>query len=89
MSRYNVKVVKGDRHVVYPCDYYEVTEVREDCFAAKENLAIVGRTFELREPNRVVRQPEDGERVHVMNNNGDTIANYWWPPKAAAKQEVA
>jgi hypothetical protein len=58
---------------MYPCTHYAVETVEADSPAATLGLGTPGIRVELSPGGRVLRLPEDGERIYVMNARGDTI----------------
>lgn len=66
-----IKVVNGKQETVKPMRYphYTVTHLSD------------GLLMELGTKGPTIRLPDDGEAIFVMNDKGDTIDSYRWPPK--------
>jgi hypothetical protein len=86
-----VKVVRqdGSSSEVFECHHYTVTQVSEEGVAVRLGLDVAGIRLELtnREKGKdtqtiaTLQLPEDGEVAYIMNDGGDTIDSYRWPPK--------
>ena len=71
---YSIKVKRGtDYEVSYPCTHFAVTRYPE---GSEYGTGIV---FELVNPNRMVKLPDDGDTVYVMNALGNTVGTYRYP----------
>ena len=80
----------GDAFEVYPCGHYTVTHVHEGSQAIERGLETSpGVRLDLSNPHRTLRLPQDGTVAYVMNDRGDTIDTYRWPPRAARDGEPA
>lgn len=72
----------GDAFEVFPCGHYTVTHVHEGSQAIARGLeASPGVRLDLSNPSRTLRLPQDGTVAYVMNDRGDTIDTYRWPPR--------
>lgn len=77
-----VKIIKQDgRQFTYQCSHIGVTTVSEGCPAALSGLDVPGVTLELMPKGPTLRLPDDGEVVYVMNDAGNTVDSYRWPPE--------
>ena len=65
-------VVDRKRTLLYECDHIAVTELE------------VGTTIELcggKSSGAIIKLPENGNKVYVMNGSSKTVDCYQYPPK--------
>jgi len=70
-----VRLITKEGSHTYQCEHVEVLESDE---GVRVSVLPKGPTLRL---------PEDGERIYMMNDRGDTVDSYRWPPKVP--KEVA
>lgn len=64
---------------MHECRHYAVTVVSNDSVAASLG-ADIGIHLELSGGERL-SLPRDGQAIYVMNDAGDTVDAYRWPPR--------
>ncbi len=65
-----VKSMKGERSELFPCNRIATTTYED------------GIKVEVSPGGIVINLPADADALYVMNEKGDTIDSYRWPPKS-------
>ncbi len=70
---YHVKLINGSERYLHECVSITITHLPD--------VDGSGIIFSL-SPSKVrLALPTDGSELYIMNENGDTVDSYRWPPK--------
>lgn len=71
----SVKIVDRNREEIFPCTHIQVDRY-SDCVRV-----------EIQPGPTILEVPRDGQVIYVMNERGDTIDSYPWPPRSKKQKE--
>jgi hypothetical protein len=82
-----VKVIAGGASCTYQCMHVAVTNLPDPGQPDRSKAETVGIEIELGPSGPTICLPEDGDAAYIMNDAGDTVDSYRWPPKSAKGKE--
>lgn len=71
----SVKLVNNNREQIFPCTHIQVDRWEDRI------------QVEIQPGTKIIEIPRDGQVIYVMNERGDTIDSYPWPPKSKVTKE--
>lgn len=75
-----VKLMRADgKEEIFPCAHISKTTYTEESSTVKSGLDTPGIRVELSPKGPMLRLPEDGDTIYLMNEEGDTIDTLRWP----------